>query len=245
MKIFITAIFALFCMTANAQFFINGDMEVTSDLHSPILWSGFGAEMRLDSSIKVSGDYSLRVNGKGIAAVVVKDYEVRDLYGKKIRLCAKIKNYSVDSTSLFLQILENGKSKDIVHSDRIILSDDWQDVDVQMEIKEPMTTAVLALGVLNLSDGVLLIDDLKLYADDKEVSCSVRTSDLKSSEKSWLSVNSQEIDEVSLNDVDVVGLGEETHNSLNIKKTRMEIADNLTKKCSFKIVLEELKTISI
>lgn len=227
--------------------FLNGGFEFVTDSITPFKWTIYDSgSFEVDSLVKFSGKYSGRLTSVDAdtakSSFVFNHIYLALLPNKTIKLKTKIKTELKDSAYTQISIIDSNNRDYCAFGKMIKGVTDWN--EDTMIIKTDSVPVRIMIGISINGAGRIWVDDMELYADDELISYTPRATLLSQEEKSWLKKNTYDIfsDDfhASIGSSRIVGIGEESHGSANIRSTREEIIKDLIKNKGFTIIMEEI-----
>jgi hypothetical protein len=198
----------------HSQVKINGGFEQLDKNRMPQGWMYFFYEeqkkaysVKLDSTIKHDGKYSLLIEKKGGQATFgVIDYPIKQTFeGKKIELRAYIKTENVKSGHACLWLRTEARNVKPLAFDKIQEkgaegTSDWKQYSISLDYNSEEITA-LHIGGLLLGDGKAWFDDFEIFIDGKPISnATLKNTSLPKADLDTAFANGSGIKEISITD---------------------------------------------
>jgi erythromycin esterase len=212
--------------------------------------------LSLDSEYVHSGKFSLKIKKQGhndsffngTAGILINGIQAN----QDIKLTGFIKteDTNVDSIGLYISYQASGESVlKSTRDEKLIGSNDWQEYSIEIETKnEP---EVFVIGGYLIGKGTIWIDDLKLYVEGRPLvrNPEVEVHKLNNKEIKWLKEHVipfktveaengfEDLEPIKqvIGNARIVALGENTHGSSEIFKTKHRLVEFLSSKMDFTI----------
>lgn len=262
-KILLLLLFLLPLALSHAQSFSNLDFEYWQGNKFPLYWQHPGMTVTPDSSIKLSGTYSLKAvrlpgDDKMPYGLIFQDiataYKYPDIRNKKIEVSVQIKSEPLDTgmyVSAFIQMVDLANPAiNKISLGNNAAGDGWIKSSASIVLDEIPTAAVIYMGVIVTGYGEIRVDNYRIQVDgEAPEKVAPRVTNLTVNEKKWLERNiipvadDWTIDKKQFgkkfNDFRIVGIGDNVHGSSSVFKLKNMAARTLIEHEGFTILAIE------
>lgn len=237
-----------------AQSFSNLQFEYWQRNLFPLCWITAGATVAPDSTVKISGNYSLKAvrlpaeveKNPSSYGLIFQDlataYPYSDLRNKKIEVSVQVKSESRDTAMHVFAFIQ---SMDLINpaGNKIAFGNDaagsgWIQSTASVVLEEIPAAPRICVGVLMTGSGEIRIDDYRIRVDGQApAETAPRTAPLTAAEKKWLEKNivpltaDPTIDKKRLGkqfrNARIVGIGENVHGSSTVFRLKYRMAEML------------------